>query len=376
MTDTEQINESVEVPVVIGGYYRSGTTMFANTLKHSTRNHHFIGVELQLRTFVLEYDKFCPKHNWLLIANLLEKQQQISVDKTSFIKLADFSKENTIDYIKQVPKNYRAGQAVKWLFDKVASENSKSSFTGKDNFAEIYYERLQKKFGKFKLIILVRDPRSVISSNIYMGSFPNRNTDHLGSILRHLAGWIINVNTSIRLQKKYPEYVKIIKYEDLINNDKKVMNTISNIFNSKISKLDPSKMKYRFSTYKNSQKDKFYDNNNKFRENLSDDEIQIIEQIAAREMNYFSYNNIIKKGKNLFLYRILFNILRGICLISPPFSVFLSNIVFIKKYYLSWLRNKITYYLVVTRIISPNILRTEVLFNKGNPLGIIYKTYE
>ena len=156
-----------------------------------------------------------------------------------------------------------------------------------------YAEKLMELFPDMLFLNVVRDPRAQVASM-------NKAIIHDFHSLLNARTWVRAYDQAKALAAQYPEKVLTIRYEDFISNQAAVIQQICDFFGIQFTEkmLDISHSNEAKSIAKRSA---LWESNNsapitanveKFRKSLSDEEIEIIETLAAEHMNYYGYEFI------------------------------------------------------------------------------------
>ena len=132
-----------------------------------------------------------------------------------------------------------------------------------------------KYFNNSRLIFLIRDPRDAILSQY------KKNVFDILMLSRHHRK---HIAYALLLKKKYKDRVMIVKYEDLILNNKIILKELSNFLNKKISKKSISQIKWNFDAVNNWKKKP---KKSKY--------IKLINQLLNFELKYLGYENEINE---------------------------------------------------------------------------------
>ncbi len=162
----------------------------------------------------------------------------------------------------------------------------------------VYYaEELIHLFEDMKFLNVVRDPRAQINSI-------NRAIIHDFDTLLNAITWVNAHNTAIALADKYPERVLTIRYEDFLTHQEAVLRQICQFLEIEFldSMLDVSKsteaqeISVLSALWSTNTSPPILANIDKFKQNLTDSEIEIIETVTKPIMDYYGYEPITKAG--------------------------------------------------------------------------------
>tara|TARA_E500000331_G_C17273023_1_gene720269 strand:- start:14293 stop:15420 length:1128 start_codon:yes stop_codon:yes gene_type:complete len=174
------------------------------------------------------------------------------------------------------------------LYMKEAERNQKSFYCSKGINTFRYINQIRYEVPNMRFVHLVRDPRDVVASWMQRSSSLSSSYD---AILQ----WKKQQKMLIKLRKDHHLNCISIKYEDLINDSEKTMNkllsTLSLTIDEKCYKTNSKNKESQKSEYwKNLSRPILAKNTNKFKEQLCEEDIFMIETIAKEEMRIFDYS--------------------------------------------------------------------------------------
>ncbi len=176
-------------------------------------------------------------------------------------------------------------------FDVIYSEKSRQQgkvhYCSKGINSFDFIDPFRAELKNVKFIHLVRDPRDHVASWM-------RRPINLYTPYDAIIKWRSEQKCLIDAIKARGLNCISIKYEDLISNTRKIMNDVLGFIDVEIdshcfSTDSENKESDRNPYWKNLSKPIMSDNKGKFRKELSDEDILIIESIAKKEMEYFGY---------------------------------------------------------------------------------------
>ena len=194
-------------------------------------------------------------------------------------------------FLKNKPKKY--SDILKDIFFNLKKKDTK--IVGiKEVWITEFIPILEKIDKSFKHIIIIRDPRAVVSSN-----FASRETYPIVFLLKQ---WKKIFNLSILYKKKFKNKILIIKYEDLISSSRRELSRITNFLNIKNNNLNKkigSLSWFQNSSYNSREKKFNLKSINKWKQILSMLEKKFIEKFCFFEMEHLNYK---KEHINKFNY--------------------------------------------------------------------------
>lgn len=217
----------------------------------------------------------------------------IGLQNVSMVKWPDvvFDPVEIFDSIKDEP---RSVHRIVWelLFQAGARDNAKVVMD-KSLDSVHYAEELLELFDDMLFLNVVRDPRAQVSSM-------NLAIIHDFDAALNAETWVKAHKAADELIKKYPEKVLTIRFEDFVSNQEQVLKEICSFFQIDFlpEMLDVSRSD---EAQKISVLSALWESNHfapisatvqKFRKNLSMEEIEIIETLTAEYMDRYGYEKI------------------------------------------------------------------------------------
>lgn len=206
-------------------------------------------------------------------------------------KIGVWTSHFTKDELLLVKTRTLAG-VVKFIYHKEAKNNNKENVFIKEVRTYNFLPFIKDNFNSSKFIWLVRDPRDMALSW-------SKSPVHRGDIVRASKIWREDQQKTIKLHEKlkYTPTFLLVKYEDLITNQKEVLNSVCDFlyidFEMNMIEFHRNKMSIanagKTDNWKNLKKEIIVNNSKKYLENLSKEQIQYIEYICQKEMDYFGY---------------------------------------------------------------------------------------
>tara|TARA_B100000963_G_scaffold362021_2_gene402188 strand:- start:31057 stop:32241 length:1185 start_codon:yes stop_codon:yes gene_type:complete len=244
------------------------------------------------------------------------KKKQLNSLKKNILKRMD-------DYVPHLKKNINnlKGKNFKKIFDnalKIIDKNHKKKnpkwIGWMDSWIEEFFPILAKEYPKAKFILILRDPRAAVAS--YTSYFKKNNMIQLAPLtLSYLRCW--------RKQVAFAEYfnllnllnnrIIIVKYEDVVENPKKITKKLCKFLNIKYSNsmintnnfmgLGKNTKKWiPNSNFNTNQKGIYKTSLNKWKKFLKKDLKNFIEFVVGIELKHLGYKrNIIKTKKSKIL---------------------------------------------------------------------------
>lgn len=273
--------------ILVTGVYRTGSEYFTHLLNSFSEVSASM-YRVNLMRFI--YKRYCPINSSCNLLKALDdlntrlnQRYSITVDKKEFLK-----------DINQNDLNYGD------LYDKLMTY-----LYLQDHSANIWAEKCQllwresedflKIMRNGKVILIHRDPRSVLASFKHYTNAPDPH--YLGAVFNCLDA----MQHGLRLEKKYPLNVLNIKYEDLIFNEKFIMDKVAQFLNLKNRSyhFHPSKLIDSYgkawisnSSFHNVSDGTSYDKGKtvtRWKEVLCKSEIQLTERICSNMMLSYNY---------------------------------------------------------------------------------------
>lgn len=191
-------------PFFIISCARAGSTLLRSILN----SHSKIAIPLE-SLFIIDYLK-TEITDLDLLKELIIKEYEIK-EWGIELKYSDFINcKNSMDLIAKIHELY-------------INKYNKESWGQKTPRFVRHADLLKSKFPNAKFIIIVRDPRSVVSSLI------NSNV-HKSNLYYACLRWNKDVNYGKRIKKTFPESTKVILYEELVAKPNVIMSDICSFF--------------------------------------------------------------------------------------------------------------------------------------------------
>ena len=209
------------------------------------------------------------------------------------VKWPDISLD-PVEIFDAVKDERRSIHRIVWeMLFTVARKQGASVVMDKSLDSISYADELLEFFPDMLFLNVVRDPRAQVASM-------NKAIIHDFHTLLNTRTWVSAYDQAKALAAKYPEKVLTIRYEDFITNQAEIIEQICDFFGIQFNEnmLDVSHSNEAKSIAKRSA---LWESNNsapikanveKFKKSLSDEEIEIIETVAAEHMQYYGYELI------------------------------------------------------------------------------------
>ena len=209
------------------------------------------------------------------------------------VKWPDISLD-PVEIFDAIKGERRSIHRVVWeMLFTVARKQGASVVMDKSLDSVAYADELLELFPDMLFLNVVRDPRAQVASM-------NKAIIHDFHSMLNAKTWVRAYDHAKALAEQYPEKVLTIRYEDFITNQAEIIEQLCDFFGIQFSEdmLDVSHSSEAKSIAKRSA---LWESNNsapikanveKFKKSLSDEEIEIIETLAAEHMNYYGYELI------------------------------------------------------------------------------------
>ena len=254
------------------------------------------------------------------MSTIQKSNLRIKFEKKKILLLKKKIKNRMKDYVPHLIKdlNLINGKNFKEIFDNaiklVDKNHSKKNIKWigwMDSWIEEFFPILFKEYKNSKFILIIRDPRASIAS--YKNYFKKNNRSNLAPLtLSYLRCWRKQVAFSeyFKSKKILKKRVFIIKYEELVNNPKKITKKMCNFLkiNYSTNMIDTSKFmglgkntkKWKpNSNFKSPQKGIYKSSLSKWKKFLNNDLKNFVEFVVGPELKYLGY----KKKYNKFNYK-------------------------------------------------------------------------
>jgi len=217
-------------PVFVVGHPRSGTTFLQ--LLISAHSNFSSGPETHLFQYILNppiSDWKCSKLN----LNDLDLIFKRFAGKPA-ISFNDEFKKCLIDKAlnRGIPPALFLHNVMSY-FAKINGDNEAKRWVEKTPEHLLYIPEILSMFPKAKVINIIRDPRSVISSPLKFNNY-KRALLRYEFIIRKIARWNSFIELGMKFQNRYNTNIKSVYYEDIINNPDDTLEIIMNFIGEKI----------------------------------------------------------------------------------------------------------------------------------------------
>ncbi|MDC8006280.1 sulfotransferase [Aureisphaera galaxeae] len=162
-------------------------------------------------------------------------------------------------------------------------------------FAAILPELRKVTLGSYKVVYVVRDPRDTVAA-IKERLDANLNGLYLnigflkkkgGSVAENIAyRWSSYLDTALAYEKKYPKEIFFLKYEDFLSDKKKVLGELEEFLKVRI---DYAKIENDLDKQINKSWSKNIKGAQRYKQDLTEEEIGIVEGIAHLGIKKFDY---------------------------------------------------------------------------------------
>ncbi len=246
-----------------------------------------------------------------------EKKNMPTLKKKIQRRMADYVPHliNDLDLIDGENFKEIIDNAIK-IVDKNHSKKNIKWIGWMDSWIEEFFPILSNEYKNSKFILIIRDPRGAIAS--YKNYFKKNNRSHLAPLtLSYLRCWRKQVAFSeyFKNKKILRKRVCVIKYEELVNNPKKLVKEMCKflkinysdnmIDTSKFMGLGKNTKKWKpNSNFKSPQKGIYKSSIHKWKKFLNNDLQKFIEFVVGPELKYLGY----KKKIDNFNYKKIFKL--------------------------------------------------------------------
>ncbi|HET8886993.1 MAG TPA: sulfotransferase [Salinimicrobium sp.] len=200
--------------------------------------------------------------------------------------------EFTLDELRSEVETGDLKGLIRYFFDKEAVVNGKKHLFIKEIKLYEFYPFLKTFFPESKYIYQVRDPRDMALSW-------KKNKTHKGGVVAAARQWKNDQQQYLKIKalEETSNNIALVRYEDLVSQTPDQLKMILDVCGLDFE-LEMTEMGKDDLTNKNAQQQKAWenlskpimqDNFNKFKKELSEDEIKYIEAICFFEMEQFGY---------------------------------------------------------------------------------------
>lgn len=199
-----------------------------------------------------------------------------------------------VDIFEAIKYEPRSIHRVIWEMLFETGRNQGASVVMDKSLDSVHYvDDLLELFPDMLFLNVVRDPRAQISSM-------NRAIIHDFDIMLNAKTWVRAYDEAKVLTHKYPDKVLTIRFEDFVANQSEIIPKICEFFGIKFSPemldIDKSEEAKSISTrsalWESNSSAPISANVDKFKKALTDDDIEVIETLAGKHMDYYGYERI------------------------------------------------------------------------------------
>ncbi|MBU2547597.1 MAG: sulfotransferase [Proteobacteria bacterium] len=279
-------------PLFVGGASRSGTTLMARLLNKVSRDYAFLPVEGWLFHYITKYPIASNGLAKLIVRDYLTEGRAMDTKRKQFGAPIDFFRRPLDELLDKVPVGrLSTPELLSWLMEAYCEDNHSRSWGIKDTYIEYYYKNIIRLFPGSQMLIMIRDPRASICSELYLGTFPDRNRNKASRLSYRLALWCLSADLARTLEREYPGQVLPVRYEDLVVSPGSIHERLTKFINEQLAPFENKLLPPPFSSYEITQGG-FYDSNEKWRGLLTEDEIKVIEGVGGPLMRHFGYERM------------------------------------------------------------------------------------
>ena len=95
-------------------------------------------------------------------------------------------------------------------FDTWAASNGKNTWIAPDLHAEIYFRQIVQEVPNLQMIVLLRDPREAVAASLYWRTYPERTAGGLKMMIYRLLLWCLSAETGYRLARGMKDRVRVV----------------------------------------------------------------------------------------------------------------------------------------------------------------------
>lgn len=234
---------------------------------------------------LFRYEPIGKEENWKL---LLEDMHELMS-----VGFSIWKKQFSLEDLMSIAPIGNVQALIRNIFLEEAKENGKQHVFIKENHVYEFLPFLLLNFPESKYVYQVRDPRDMALSW-------KKNNDHPGGVAKAARQWKKDQQAYLKNHNELKKRDKsiFIRYEDLISEPKisiqqiikhlglKYEDSIFDYYKDELTQKNSKKQK----AWNNLSKEILSDNKEKYRKELTDYEIKIIEKICYFEMKATGYN--------------------------------------------------------------------------------------
>jgi len=306
-------------PMIIGGPSRCGKTTLLKILNNEKQTK-FAGLPVEglLKIYARNKKLHSTKEKKLFINEYLKRQRNISEIKSEVARPIDYFKSTIPEVLAKIPKNIFTDTELLNNILKIYSQDMKKEYWCVcDTHPEFYFEKIKKYISNLKLIVLIRDPREALCAGLYWRTFPNRSKSKSDSIPYRLSLWILSIEKSLDLIRKFPNDVGIVFFNSKNNLYHSISDYIEIGNNENFNSAEINK----FFSYK---RNKFLSPDGKWESLINSQELSLIEKFSINYLNKlefpFSEKYSFSNNRINFKFTLIINICKYLSKYSFPFA--------------------------------------------------------
>ena len=209
-----------------------------------------------------------------------------------------FDPTDIFEAIKDEPRSIHR---IAWELLLQAGEQRKASIVLDKSLDNVQYaDELFALFPNIGFLNVVRDPRAQVSSM-------NRSIIHEFDTYLNARQWVRAMELGRQVMEKYPNQTLTVRFEDFLTNQREVLQNICNFmgieFMAEMLEISQSrealKMSGLSSLWESNSSPPILMNSEKYRKNLTMEEIEIIETLARDHMDFFGYQRMTEAKANI-----------------------------------------------------------------------------
>lgn len=224
----------------------------------------------------------------------------IGLQTASMVKWPDivFDPVDVFDALKNEP---RSVHRVVWELLFLAGKKRGAKVVMDKSLDSVHYaDELMDLFDDILFLNVVRDPRAQISSM-------NKAIIHDFDTLLNAMTWVKAYEVGSRLAQRHPERVLTIRYEDFVSNQKAVLKSICGFFDIEFRtemleiarSEEAQKISVMSALWESNKFPPIPANVDKFKKNLTMEEIEVIETLTGGFMDRYGYEKMTPGGAKI-----------------------------------------------------------------------------
>jgi len=281
---------------LIGGPSRCGKTTLVNVAEKYSSSHVALPVEALFVVFYYRWYPFARSCANLILSDYLGRERYTNAERTAAKKPIDSFKRDLSETVTTVLERSSGSHQLSQIasaLDVMAEDQDKKGWVACDLNPEYLYPRMRKRMPGVGLIIMLRDPREAIAAALYWRDWP-RGAALREPIFRHrLVVWCLSALTAFQHKKQFRGDVQIGNFNKTFLGRGTVGDDLQDVLNIPADALRSEFNNLPF--FSVNSEGWFLGYDNQWHQLLTDEELAVVEAIAAPWMKKLGYAPIVSQ---------------------------------------------------------------------------------